>query len=67
MEPIQIHEPVDVMGAARFLKLKPSSVYQLIFQKKLKHYKVNNRKIYFKLSDLQDYVFNKDNEVAPQK
>ncbi len=55
-------EPVDVEGAARILKLKKSTIYQLTHQRRLRFFRAHG-KVYFRRQDLLDYVFNADNAV----
>ena len=50
-------EPIDVEGAAKILKLKRSSIYQLTHQRRIRFFQTGC-KVYFKREDLLDYVFN---------
>jgi len=52
-------KPLNINSAAEYLGLKVSSVYNLVFYGKLKAYKPNGKRIYFKLADLENYVFSK--------
>ena len=49
--------PVNVQGAAAFLGLKPSTVYNLVFYEKLTAYKPGGKKLLFKISDLEKYAY----------
>ncbi|MCL2008556.1 MAG: helix-turn-helix domain-containing protein [Treponema sp.] len=48
---------LTVDEAAQFLKLKKSYIYKLIGNKKIPFYRPGGRRIYFKPSDLEAYVF----------
>jgi len=70
-------KPLDVREAAAYLKLKVSSVYNLVFYGKLPAYKPGGKRLYFKPADLEKYAFSKSvgnhsnraNEIlnAPQR
>ena len=60
-------EPVDVGGAAKILKLKVSTVYQLTHQRRIKFFKIGGGKIYFKRKDILDYAFADKNRVLTRE
>jgi excisionase family DNA binding protein len=63
-------KPFNVQEAATFLGLKPSYVYNLCHFGKLPHFKPGGKKIVFKLSDLENYLYRNrraaDFELAEQ-
>lgn len=46
---------LDVQQASKFLKLRPQTIYQKIWKKELPYYKPD-KKLYFKKSDLINYI-----------
>ena len=53
----ETQRPLDVKAAADFLGLKPSYVYNLVFYKKLTAYRPGGKKLVFKISDLEKYLY----------
>jgi excisionase family DNA binding protein len=53
----ETQKPLDVMGAAEFLNLKPNYIYNLVFYGKLTAYKPGGKKLLFKVSDLEAYAY----------
>jgi excisionase family DNA binding protein len=53
----ETQKPLDVMGAAEFLNLKPSYIYNLVFYGKLTAYRPGGKKLLFKVSDLESYAY----------
>jgi excisionase family DNA binding protein len=53
----ETQKPLDVHGAASFLNLKPSYVYNLVFYGKLPAYRPGGKKLLFKVSDLEKYAY----------
>jgi excisionase family DNA binding protein len=53
----ETQKPLNVEEAAAFLGLKPSYVYNLVFSRKLAAYKPGGKLLFFKVSDLEKYVF----------
>jgi len=49
-------EFLNVNEASQFLNLKKSFLYKLSSQKRIRYYKPNNGKIYFKKEDLISYI-----------
>jgi excisionase family DNA binding protein len=49
--------PLNVQGAAVFLGLRPSYIYNLVFYGKLTAYKPGGKKLLFKISDLEKYAY----------
>lgn len=49
--------------AAKFLQLSKSCIYKLTSKKKIAHFVPGGKKIYFKKSDLENWVF--ENRVTP--
>jgi len=54
-----MNEPLDVRAAAAFLKVKPGTIYNLVFYGELKAYKPGGKKLLFKMTDLEAYAFKK--------
>jgi len=50
-------KPLDVREAAAFLKLKVSSVYNLVCYGKLPAYKPGGKRLLFKVADLEEYAY----------
>ncbi|MBT3756276.1 MAG: helix-turn-helix domain-containing protein [Candidatus Cloacimonetes bacterium] len=58
----QIESPwLTVTECADYLRLKTSTIYSYLHQKKLRHYKLNGRRIYFKREDLDKFIMGVDN------
>jgi excisionase family DNA binding protein len=53
----ETQRPLNVQGAAEFLGLKPSYIYNLVFSKKLAAYKPGGKRLLFKISDLEAYAY----------
>jgi excisionase family DNA binding protein len=53
----ETQKPMNVQQAAEFLGLKPSYVYNLVFYKKLTAYRPGGKKLVFKISDLEKYLY----------
>ena len=53
----ETQKPLNVQGAADFLGLKPSYIYNLVFDGKLTAYKPGGKMLLFKVSDLEAYAF----------
>ncbi len=65
---IDLKDKLFTVGeAASFLRVRVGTVYQYVFRKILRHYKLNNRRLYFKLEDLQNFVINEQNLVQSNK
>jgi len=47
----------SVKEAAEYTGLSQFYVYKLIHQKKIPHYKPNNGRVFFKIEDLENYIF----------
>ncbi len=58
IEQIQQDErPLTLPEAAEYLGVSKSHLYKLTFQHLITHFKPNGKKIYFKKSDLNKYLF----------
>ena len=51
--------------AAVYLKVSKATLYSYTSKRKITHFKVFNRKIYFKKEDLDNFIFNENNLVKP--
>lgn len=51
-------EILSLSEASEFLKLSKSCVYKLTSAKKIPHFVPGGKKIYFKKSDLEDWILN---------
>ena len=58
---------LTVKEAAEFLGLAIQTIYQLSHYREIPHYKPNGKRIYFKKSDLIDYVLNDKNLIKSDK
>jgi len=47
--------------ASEYLKLAKQTIYQYCHNKIIPYYKPNNRNIYFRKTDLDNFILNKDN------
>ena len=52
-----IRDVYDAKDAAEYLRVTKSSIYQLVFHRKLATYRPSGKKLYFRKSDLDAYVF----------
>jgi excisionase family DNA binding protein len=57
-------KPYDLAGAAEYLGLSRSHLYQLTSKGLIGHYKPAGKKLYFDKSDLDEYL--RRNRVRPQ-
>ena len=53
----EIQRPLDVKQAAEFLGLKVSYLYNLVHFKKITGYRPGGKKLVFKISDLEKYLY----------
>ena len=53
----QNQKPLTVDVACEFTGLKKNYIYKLVHQKKIPYYKPMGGRIYFKLSELEDFLF----------
>ena len=53
----ETQKPLNVEQAAEFLNLKTSYVYNLVHFGKLKAYKPNGKRLFFKVSELEKFAF----------
>ena len=51
-----MEEYINTQQAADFLQIGIKHMYKLVHQKKVCYYKPNNGKIYFKITDLENYI-----------
>ena len=51
-------EILSLSEASKFLKVSKSCVYKLTSAKKIPHFVPGGKKIYFKKSDLEDWILN---------
>ena len=54
---------LTVKEAAEFLGLAVQTIYQKSHNREIPHYKPSNKNIYFKKSDLLEYVLNESNLI----
>ena len=54
---MQNQKALSVKEAAQFTGLSRNYIYKLIWLKKIPHYKPNNGRVFFKLSDLEKFIF----------
>jgi excisionase family DNA binding protein len=57
-------KPYDLSGAAEYLGISRSHLYQLTSKNLIGHFKPAGKKIYFDKSDLDEYL--RRNRVSPQ-
>jgi excisionase family DNA binding protein len=57
-------KPYDLAGAAEYLSVSQSHLYQLTSKGKIGHYKPAGKRIYFDKADLDEYL--RRNRVRPQ-
>jgi len=53
----QAEKPLSFSEAAEYLNVSKSHLYKLTSTNRIAHYKPNGKKIYFKKSDLNNYLF----------
>jgi excisionase family DNA binding protein len=56
-------EILSLSEAAKFLNVSKSCIYKITSQKQIPHYIPGGKKIYFKKSDLEDWLLK--NRIAP--
>ena len=52
-----VQKALTIMEAAQYLNLKPSYIYKLVSQKKIPCYKPMNGRVYFRLAELESWLF----------
>lgn len=57
-------KPYDLAGAAAYLNISKSHLYQLTSKGKIGHYKPAGKKLYFDKTDLDEYL--RRNRIPPQ-
>jgi len=57
---------ISLDEASRYLEISKSTLYRYISKELIPGYKVNNRKIYIKIDDLNNFVLDKKNRVTNQ-
>jgi len=64
----QTDEPLNIDEACKYLSLSKSFVYKLTSKGQIPYFKPNNKKIYFKKSELNEWLFrnriNTDDELV---
>jgi len=50
-------KPLTIDEAAEFTGLKKTYIYRLVYEKKIPHYKPLGGRLYFKLKELEDFIF----------
>jgi excisionase family DNA binding protein len=53
----ETQKPLDAKAAAEFLGLKVSYLYNLVHYKKITGYRPGGKKLVFKISDLEKYLY----------
>jgi len=54
----------NTQGAADYLGISIKTIYHYIHKKVIPYYKVQNRKVYFKKNDLDDFLFTPANRSS---
>jgi excisionase family DNA binding protein len=62
----QNEKPFNLIEAAEYLGVSKSCLYKLTSSKQITFYKPNRKKIYFKLSDLKNWLFRNKSESSPE-
>lgn len=57
----------SVEDASEFLNLKPSYLYKLTSDKRIRFYKPNGKLIYFKKEDLEDFLLRNPSEAIKEE
>lgn len=63
---VQKKEILTIADAALLLNLSTSQVYKLTMAGEIKFYKPHGKKIYFKRSDIDDWVFKEQKTTEPE-
>jgi len=58
---------IKVIDASKFLGYSKATLYRYNSRGVLPHYKMQGRRVYFKVDDLDEFVFDKNNRVSSQK
>ncbi len=56
-------KPLSLNEAAKYLGLTKSYMYKITSMKKIKHFKPNNKMLYFSKADLDEYIFRNPVEI----
>jgi len=57
---------VSIESAAKYLELPLSTLYGYCFKKAIKYYKLRGRRLYFDLTDLDDFIINNQNCIQTE-
>lgn len=62
---IAVKTILNTEEASEFLGLKPSYVYKLTSEKKIKFFKPSGKLIYFKKEDLENFLLQNPSDIIP--
>ena len=62
---IAVKTILNAEEASEFLGLKPSYVYKLTSEKKIKFFKPSGKLIYFKKEDLENFLLQNPSDIIP--
>jgi len=54
----------NTQGAAEYLGVSIKTIYHYIHNRIIPHFKVQNRKVYFKKEDLDNFIFSPENRCS---
>jgi len=55
---------LSIYEAALYTKLPKSTLYFYTAKNRIPHYKLNGRRLYFKIEDLDRFILNPDNKIG---
>lgn len=58
---------ISLKEAASYLSLPTGTVYNYTHRGILPHYKLNKRRLYFNIQDLDNFILNRENRVRSQE
>jgi excisionase family DNA binding protein len=64
---IAVKTILNAEEASEFLGLKPSYIYKLTSEKKIKFFKPSGKLIYFKKEDLENFLLQNPSEITPSE
>lgn len=64
---IAVKTILNAEEASEFLGLKPSYVYKLTSEKKIKFFKPSGKLIYFKKEDLENFLLQNPSDIIPSE
>ena len=58
---------LNLEEASNYLRIPKGTLYKYTCKKVLPHHKIQGRKVYFSIDDLNDFILNKKNRISSRK